>query len=55
MLFLKEASNKDTQLKSQLLMSFTDDHDLESKGGEKIWIEFGFFGKQRAELTIKIA
>ena len=52
MLLSKEASNKDTHKKSQLLMSFTDDDNLESKGGEKIWIEFGFFGKQRAELTI---
>ena len=51
MLLSKEASNKDTQLKSQLLMSFTDDDDDESKGGEKIWTEFGFFGNQRAELT----
>ena len=33
-------------------MSFTDDDNFESKGGEKIWTEFGFFGKQRAELTI---
>ena len=60
MLLSKEASNKDTQLKSQLLMSFTDDDDDdddddESKGGEKIWIEFGFFGNQRAELTIQKA
>ena len=52
MLLSKEASNKDTQLKSPLLMSFTDDDNSESKGGEKIWTEFGFFGKQRAELTI---
>ena len=52
MLLSKEAPNKDTQLKSQLLMSFTDDDNFESKGGEKIWTEFGFFGKQRAELTI---
>ena len=42
-------------------MSFTDDDDDddddddESKGGEKIWIEFGFFGNQRAELTIQKA
>ena len=33
-------------------MSFTDDDNFESKGGKKIWTEFGFFGKQRAELTI---
>ena len=52
MLLSKEASNKDTHKKSQLLMSFTDGDNLESKGGEKIWIEFGFFGKQRVELTI---
>ena len=54
MLLSKEASNKDTQLKSQLLMSFTDDDD-ESKGVEKIWIEYGFFGYQRADLNIQKA
>ena len=45
----KKATSKDTQLKSQMLLSFNDN---ESKGSEKIWKEFGFFGDQRAELTI---
>ena len=50
MLYLsKEATSKDQQLKTQMLLSFQDD---ESKGSEKIWLESGFFGDQRAELTI---
>ena len=50
MLYLsKEATCKDQQLKTQMLLSFQDD---ESKGSEKIWLESGFFGDQRAELTI---
>ena len=49
-LLSKEATNKDTQLKTQLVMSFTDD---DSKGGERICVESGFFGDQRAELTIQ--
>ena len=48
MLLSKEATNKDTQLKTQLLMSFTENN---SKGSERIWIESGFFGDQRAGLT----
>ena len=40
----KEATNKNNQLKTQMLVSFQDD---ESKGREN-----GFFGDQRAELTI---
>ena len=32
-----------------MLLSFEDD---ESKGREKIWLGSGFFGDQRAELTI---
>ena len=47
--FSKEAANKDNQLKTQMLVSFQDD---ESKGSEKVWLESGFFGDQRAELTI---
>ena len=31
------------------MLSFQDD---ESKGSEKIWLESGFFGDQRVELTI---
>ena len=42
MLYLsKEATNKDDQLKTQMLLSFQDD---ESKSSEKIWVEKGFFG-----------
>ena len=52
MLLSKEATNKDTQLKTQLLISFTDD---DSKGSERVWIDSGFFGGQRAELTIQKA
>ena len=51
-LLSKEATNKDTQLKTQLVMSFTDD---DSKGLERIWIESGSFGDQRAELIIQKA
>ena len=32
-----------------MVLSVTDD---ESKGSEKIWKDFGFFGDQQAELTI---
>ena len=50
MLYLsKEATSKDQQLKTQIVLSFQDD---ESKGSEKIWQESGFFGHQQAELTI---
>ena len=48
-IFSKEATNKDNQLMTQILVSFQDD---ESKGSEKVWLESGFFGDQRAELTI---
>ena len=53
MLFSKEANTKDTQLKSQLLLSFKDDD--QSKGSENIWVQSGFFGNQRADLTIQKA
>ena len=50
MLYLsKEATDKDHQLKTQMIVSFQDD---ESKGSEKTWVENVFFGDQRAELTI---
>ena len=52
MLLSKEATNKETQLKTQLLMSFTE---KDSKGSERIWTEPGFFGDQRAGLTIQKA
>ena len=41
----KEASSKDAQLKTQMVLSLQDD---ESKGTENIWREKGFFGDQRA-------
>ena len=53
MLLSKEANTKDTQLKSQLLLSFKD-YD-QSKGSENIWSQPGFFGEQRADLTIQKA
>ena len=50
MLYLsKEATSKDHQLKTQMIVSLNDD---ESKGSGRIWLETGFFGDQRAELTI---
>ena len=49
MYLYKEATSKDLQLKSQMVLSVTDD---ESKGSEKIWKDHGFFGDQRAELPI---
>ena len=51
MLLSKEANTKDTQLKSQLLLSFKDDD--QSKGSENIWLQSGFFGEQRVDLTIQ--
>ena len=48
----KEATSKDLQLKSQMVLSLTDD---ESKGSERIWQEFGFFKDRRVELTISKA
>ena len=52
MLLSKEVNTKDTQLKSQLLLSFKD-HDI-SKGSESIRLYSGFFRNQRAELTIQM-
>ena len=45
----KEANSEDLQLKSQIVLSLTDD---KSKGSEKIWKEFGFYKDQLLELTI---
>ena len=53
MLLSKEANTKDTELKSLLLLSFKDDEH--SKGTENIWLQPGFFGEQRADLTIQKA
>ena len=45
MMFLsKEATSKDAQLKTQMFLSLTND---KSKGSQKIWKEFVFFGKTR--------
>ena len=50
MMFLsKEASNKDQQLKTQMLVSFQDD---ESKNTKHVWQESGFFDDHRSDLTI---
>ena len=46
---LKEATSKDAQLKTQMVLSLQDD---EPKNTERIWSESSFFGDQRAELTI---
>ena len=50
MLFLsKEASNKDEQLKTQMIVSFEDD---DSKNSKNMWPENGFFDDRRNDLTI---
>ena len=50
MLFLsKEASNKDEQLKTQMIVSFEDD---DSKNSKNVWPENGFFDDRRNDLTI---
>ena len=49
MLSSRETTNKDTQLKTQLLMSYADDV---LKGSEQVWPKFGYFGDLLAELTI---
>ena len=48
-LLYKEASNKDQQLKTQVMISFQDD---ESKSTEQVWQESGFFNDHRSDLTI---
>ena len=50
-MFFKEATNKDNQLKTQMLVSFQDD---ESKGSEKIWLESGFFGEKALHLDFAV-
>ena len=49
MYLYKEPTSNDLQLKSHMVFSGTDD---QSKGSEKIWKDHGFFGDQRADLTI---
>ena len=50
MLYLsKEASTKDQNLKTQMLMTLNDDSDSR----KTIWKSNGFFKEQRTDLTIK--
>ena len=51
MLFLsKEASNKDIDLKTQMMIAMKEDKAESST--ESIWKENGFFKEQRTDLTI---
>ena len=51
MLFLsKEASNKDVNLKTQMMIAMKEDKAESST--ERIWKENGFFKNQRTDLTI---
>ena len=52
MFLSKETSNKDEQLKTQMLVSFEDD---DSKNSENVWLESGFFDDRRIDLTIRRA
>ena len=49
MFLSKEATSKDQQLKTQMVVSFQDD---ESKNTEHVWQENGFFDDHRSDLTI---
>ena len=50
MMFLsKEATSKDQQLKTEIVISFQDD---ESKNTKHVWQESGFFDDHRSDLTI---
>ena len=48
-LLSKEATSKDQQLKTQMLISLKDN---ESKKAETVWPGDGFFNEQRSDLTI---
>ena len=49
MMFLsKEATSKDQQLKTQMMIS----RDDEAKNTEHVWQESGFFDDHRSDLTI---
>ena len=51
MLYLsKEASTKDQNLKTQMMMTLNDDND--SQKTETIWKSNGFFKEQRTDFTI---
>ena len=47
----KEATEKDRQMKMQMLMTI-DNND--SSAPEKIWLTNGFIGDQRSDLMMKI-
>ena len=49
LLLSKEASSKDEQLKTQMLVTFEDD---DSKNSENMWLESGFFDDRRSDLNI---
>ena len=50
MMFLsKEATSKDQQLKTQIMISFQDD---DAKNTEHVWQESGFFYDHRSDLII---
>ena len=49
MILSKEATEKDRQMKMKLFMSI-DNSD--SSPSEKIWVNNGFFGDQRSDLTV---
>lgn len=51
MLLSKEATTKDVQLKSQMMMSFQDE-DTTKGVSEFIWPKFGYFGEHNIDLTI---
>ena len=46
----KEASNKDVNLKTQMMIAMKEDKAESST--ERIWMENGFFKDQRTDLTI---
>ena len=49
MFLSKEATSKDQQLKTQMVVSFQDD---ESKNTEHVWQESSFFDDHRSDLII---
>ena len=53
MFLSKEASNKDERLKMEMMVASMG--KSREKSNERVWKENGFFGDQRADLTIKKA
>ena len=49
MFLSKEATSKDQQLKTQMMISFQDD---KAKNTEHVWQESGFFDDHQSDLTI---